>query len=42
MLASQLKPTINIDILCFIKSDIFGICIKAAWYFCNMPLEVIA
>ena len=29
MLAPQLKPTINIDMLCFISSGVFGICIKA-------------
>ena len=42
MLALQLKSTIDIDMLCFIRSGVFGICIKASWYFCNMPLEVVA
>ena len=41
MLTPQLKPTIDIDMFCFI-SGVFGICIKAPWYFCNMPLEVVA
>ena len=38
MLTPQLKPTIDIDMFCFIRSGVFGICIKAPWYFCNMPL----
>ena len=42
MLAPQLKPTIDIDMLCFIRSGVFGICVKVPWYFCNMPLEVVA
>ena len=42
ILTPQLKPTIDIDMLCFIRSGVFGICIKAPWYFCNMPLEVVA
>ena len=43
MLAFLLKPTIDIgDMLCFIRSDVFGISIKVLWYFCNVPLEVYA
>ena len=42
MLAPQLKPTMAMDMLCFIRSGVFGICIKAPWYFYNMPLEVVA
>ena len=42
MLTPQLKPTIDMDMFCFIRSSVFGICIKAPWYFCNMPLEVVA
>ena len=42
MLAPQLKPTIDIDMLCFLRSGVFGIYIKAPWFFCNMPLEVVA
>ena len=42
MLTPQLKPTIDIDMSCFIRNGVFGICIKAPWYFCNMPLEVVA
>ena len=41
MLAPQLKPTIDINMLRLISSD-FGIFIKAPWYFYNMPLEVVA
>ena len=42
MLTPQLKPTIDIDMFCFIRSGVFDICIKAPWYFSNMPLEVVA
>ena len=42
MLAPQLKPTIDIDMLCFIRSDALSIYIKVPWYFCNMPFEVVA
>ena len=41
MLTPQLKPTIDINMLCFIRSGVFGIAIKAPWYFCNIPLEVV-
>ena len=33
MLAPQLKPTIDIDMLCFIISGVFGICIKTPCYY---------
>ena len=42
MLVPQLKLTTDIDMLFFIRSGIFGICIKVPWYFCNMPWEVVA
>ena len=42
MLAPQLKPTIDINMLCFIRNGIFGICIKALWCYCNMQLEIVA
>ena len=42
MLAPQLKPTIHIDMLCFIRSSALSISIKIPEYFCNIPLEVVA
>ena len=38
IIVPQLKLKIDIDMLCFIRSGAFGICIKST---CNMPLEVV-